>query len=149
MHAPGDRREGACTRAETNGKSVRAQGVLASSLALPLGTSPLPAPRPAKATGTERGAQGQGWRRRPAGPRPALARFLHLFKGKRQGSAPSPSVFARVISSEATTVIWHRASAALSAPGRGEGPTAPAVKLLLRVLISAHQQMRPSHVTPI
>lgn len=44
MHAPGDRREGACTRAETNGKSVRAQGVLArdptSRLALPLGTSP-------------------------------------------------------------------------------------------------------------
>lgn len=61
------------------------------------------------------------------GARPALARFVHLFKGKRQGSAPSPSVFARAVSSEATTALWHPASAVLSAPGRGEGPTTPAV----------------------
>lgn len=65
MHAPGDRREGACTRAEINGKSVRAQGGVqargpTSRLALPLGTSPLRAPLPAKATGTVCGAQGQG-----------------------------------------------------------------------------------------
>lgn len=69
MHARGDGWEGACTRAETNGKGVHAYGGgggLArgptSSLALPLGTSPLPAPQLAKDTGAELGAQGQSWR---------------------------------------------------------------------------------------
>lgn len=132
MHAPGDRREGACTRAEINGKSVRAQG--GSRRAAPRPGSPSrwgPRPYglrdPLRRPGLSVERRGRADAEDLRGARPALARFVHLFKGKRQGSAPSPSVFARAVNSEATTALWHPASAVLAAPGRGKGPTAPAV----------------------
>lgn len=58
MHARGDKWEG---RARVWGGWGLARGPT-SSLALPLGTSPLPAPQLAKDTGAELGAQGQSWR---------------------------------------------------------------------------------------
>lgn len=132
MRGETDGRGRARARAEAIGKGVHARGGPAqgpwSSLALLQG-----GPRPCRLRDQLRRPGQRLERRGRAGAEdlrgPGLRlRFSYTFsRVKDEGSVPSPPVFAREISSEATAAVWHRASAAMAAPRRGEGPTAPAV----------------------